>query len=218
MCSSFDMIAWMFQRFYALTFICPSGIYQKGTSALGRQMAGWGFTSARTRIRWSFTCLVCVSVTTARSCPPRTRHHCNRRPHCSHYRSDCLDGFTKLLCYSFGSQHSGACARQDSCVLVWLDSETCSRARHGESTLGGRCSRHNETSSVVQQSSLTVSLYWQALVRTRHHWKRPRRVVGKTGSDIHVAITWISVRLHGQFVPRSEVSVSMSSFCCSSLK
>ena len=60
----------------------------------------------------------CMSVTTTRACPPRTRHHCNRRPHCSHRRSDREDGFTKLMCYSFGSQHSGTCTRQHSCVFV----------------------------------------------------------------------------------------------------
>ena len=75
-------------------------------------------TSARTRIRWSFTCLVCVSVTTTRACPPRTRHHCNRLPHCCHRRSDRENGFAKLMCYSFGNQHSGTCTRQHSCVFV----------------------------------------------------------------------------------------------------
>ena len=38
------------------------------------------FTSTRTRTRWSFTCLFCMSVTATRPCPPRTRHHSNRRP------------------------------------------------------------------------------------------------------------------------------------------
>ena len=33
----------------------------------------------RTRIRWPFAFLVCVSVTTTRPCPPRTRHHCGHR-------------------------------------------------------------------------------------------------------------------------------------------
>ena len=42
--------------------------------------------------------------------------------------------------------------------------------------------------------------------RTRHHcghrqhWKLRRRVVGKSGSDIHTAITWMSVRLKGQLL------------------
>ena len=39
-------------------------------------------------------------------------------PHPSHCRSDCEDGFTKSMCCSFGSQHSGTCTRQHSCVLV----------------------------------------------------------------------------------------------------
>ena len=73
---------------------------------LCRLTVSCGFTSARARIRRSFTCLVCVSVTATRPCPSRTRHHCNRRPHCSHRRSDGEDGFTKLMSYSFGSQHS----------------------------------------------------------------------------------------------------------------
>ena len=85
---------------------------------LCRLTASGGFISARKRIRWSFTCLVRVSVIATRPCPPRTRHHCNRRPHCSHRRSDREDGFTKLMCYSFGSQHSGTCTRQYSCVFV----------------------------------------------------------------------------------------------------
>ena len=32
--------------------------------------------------------------------------------------SDREDGFTELICYSFGSQHSGTCTRQHSCVFV----------------------------------------------------------------------------------------------------
>ena len=52
-------------------------------SPLCRLTVSCGFTSARARIRRSFTCLVCVSVTATRPCPSRTRHHCNRLPHCS---------------------------------------------------------------------------------------------------------------------------------------
>ena len=85
---------------------------------LCRLTVSCGFTSARTRIRRSFTCLICTSVTTTRPSPRRTRHHCNRRPHPSHRRSDCEDGLTKSMCYSFGSQHSGTCTRQHSCVLL----------------------------------------------------------------------------------------------------
>ena len=85
---------------------------------LCRLTVSCGKTSARARIRWSFTCLVCVSVTATRACPPRTQHHCNRLPHCSHPWSDHEDGFTKLMCYSFGCQHSGTCTRQHSCIFV----------------------------------------------------------------------------------------------------
>ena len=183
-------------------------------------MAGCGFTSARTRIRWSFTCLVCVSVTTTRACPSRTRHHCNRRPHCSHRRSDCEDGFTKLLCYSFGSQHSGTCTRQHSCVFVlfgWIPKHV---REHVMAIHAGRKMLQTQRGLICFATNvhLQFSLYWQALVRTRHHWKRPRRVVGKTGSDIHAAIPWMSVRFQGSVVARGEVSVSMSSFSCSSHK
>ena len=82
---------------------------------------------------------------------------------------------------------------------VWLGSGTCSRARRGESTLDERCSRHHDTSSVSKRCPLAVSMFWQAPRRTQHHWnRRRRRVVGKTRSDIHAAITWVSVRFKGQ--------------------
>ena len=55
---------------------------------LCRLTVSCGFTSARARIRLSFTCLVCVSVTATRPCPSRTRHHSNSRPHCRHRRSE----------------------------------------------------------------------------------------------------------------------------------
>ena len=97
-------------------------------------MACCGFTSARTLIRWSITCLAFVSVTTIRPCSPRTQHHCNRRPHCCHRcghrrlpASDREDGFTKLMFYSF------ECNIQAHVRVtfmrpgpVWLDSEICS--------------------------------------------------------------------------------------------
>ena len=44
----------------------------------------------------------------------------------------------------------------------------------------------------------TVSMFWQAHRRTQHHWNRRKRVVGKTSSDSHAAITWVSVRSKGQ--------------------
>ena len=95
---------------------------------------------------------------------------------------------------------------------VWLDSEIRSRARRGESTLGGRCSRHNVASSVSKACSLTVSMFWLVFRRTQHHWNRRRRVVGKTGSDIHAAITWMSVRFHGQLW-RGVRSLCQCLFC-----
>ena len=65
---------------------------------------------------------------------------------------------------------------------------------------------------------LQFSLYWQALVRTRHHWKRLRRVVGKTGSDIQFAITWKSMRFHGQLWRGVRSLCRCHFFCCSSHK
>ena len=87
---------------------------------LSRLTVSCGFYFGKNANPTAFIGLVCVSVTTTRACLPRTRHHCNRRPHCSHRRRDREDGFTKFMCYSFGSQHSGTCTRQHSCVLVLL--------------------------------------------------------------------------------------------------
>ena len=164
---------------------------------LCRLTVNCGFTLARARIRWSFTCLVCVSVTEdTTSLQPST----SLRPSSPPTRllaSDHEDGFRKLMCYSFGSQYSGTRTRQHSCVFVlsgWIPKHAREHPR-GESTLGERCSRHNDTSSVSQGCSHTVSMFWQALRRTQHHWNRRRRVVQKRGSDIHGAITWVSVRL-----------------------
>ena len=147
-----------------------------------------------------------VQVAT-RPCPSRTRHYCNRRPHCGHRRrrSAHLRGTTRtvfhesivLLVWKSTFRHMYASIFMRLCA-VWLGPETCSRARRGETTLGERCSSHNETSSVLQRCSLPVSMFWQAHRRTQHHWNRRRRVVGKTSSDIHAAITRVSVRLKGQ--------------------
>ena len=70
MCSSFDMIAWMFsctRQFFMCPCIklgcCTHGVERVLSSAarapLCPQMAGCGFSSVRTRIRWCFTCLAC---------------------------------------------------------------------------------------------------------------------------------------------------------------
>ena len=83
----------------------------------------------------------------------------------------------------------------------------------GEFTMGGRCSRHDDTSSVSKACSLAFSMLWQAPRRTQNHWNRRHRVVGKTGSDIHVAITWISVRFQGQLW-RGVRYLCRCLFCC----
>ena len=105
--------------------------------------------------------------------------------------------------------------------LVWLDSETCSRcsrARHGDPRGAEDAPDLTRLHLFCNNVHLPFSLYWQALVRTRYNWKRPRRVVGKKGSDIHAPIPWMSVRSQGSVVARGEVSVSMSSSCSSSHK
>ena len=72
---------------------------------------------------------------------------------------------------------------------VWLDFETCSRARHGDPRGVVDAPGTTKPHLCCNKVHLQFPLYWQALVRTRHHWKRPRR-------DIHVANTWMSVRFH----------------------
>ena len=154
----------------------------------------------------------------------RTRHHCGHRHHCVHRRR--RGAYLRLTTrtdsrnyvYSFGNPYSGnmyASTSMRPCT-VWLDSELCSCARCGEFTMvRGRCSRHGDASSVSKACSLAVSMFWQAPRRTQNHWHRRRRVVGKTGSDIHAAITWMSA-FEGSVVVRREVHVSMCSFCFSS--
>ena len=98
---------------------------------------------------------------------------------------------------------------------VWLDSETCSRARRGESTLGERCSRHNDTSSVSEGCSLTVSMVWAsssedaASLEPTSPSCREDRFRHRCCDHMDECAFSLSV------VARSEVSVSMSSFCCS---
>ena len=87
-----------------------------------------GKTSARARIRLSFTCLVCVSVTATRPCPSKTRHHFNRRPRGGRLRVFVrTDGLTPFICSYltnvFGC--SRACTHQRSSVHV----ESTRRAR-----------------------------------------------------------------------------------------
>ena len=95
---------------------------------LCRLTVSCGFTSARARIRLSFTCLVCVSVTATRPCPSRTRHHFNRHPRGGKLRVFMrTDGLTPFICSYltnvFGC--SRACTHQRSSVHV----ESTRRAR-----------------------------------------------------------------------------------------
>ena len=170
---------------------------------LCRLTASGRFTSARTRIRWLFACLVCVSVTTTRPCTLRTRHHCGHRHQCVHRLPaiDHEDGFTELCVLIWKStfrQHVRVNVHASLYCLVGFRTVRF----HAVVNLrwGGRCSRHNHTSSVSKACSLAVSMFWQAPRRTQNHWNRRRRVVGKTGSDIQAAITWMSVRLKGQLL------------------
>ena len=102
-----------------------------------------------------------------------------------------------LLVWKSTFRHMYASTFMRLCT-VWLDSETCSRARHGDPRGVEDARDLTRPHLFCNKVHLQFALYWQALVRTRHQWKRPRRIVGKTGSDIHVAITWMSVRFHGQ--------------------
>ena len=109
---------------------------------LCRLMACCRFTSARTRIRWCFTCLVCVSVTATRPCTPRTRHHCGHRHHCVHRRR--RGAYLRLTTrtdsrnhvYSFGNPYSGTMYASTFMRPCTVDSELCSCARCGEFTMG----------------------------------------------------------------------------------
>ena len=102
---------------------------------------------------------------------------------------------------------------------VWLDSETCSRARRGESTLGERCSRTQRDVicfATVFTYSFNVSgklIGGRSITGTD-----VAELSGRTSSDIHAAITRVSVRFKGQLWRDAKVPVSMSSFCCSSHK
>ena len=170
------------------------------------QMAGCGFSSARMRIRWCFTYLARVSITATRPCPPRTRHPCNRRSRGCKLRIFAkTDGLTLFIC-SYLNILVWMCSCLHAPTLfcpcgIYQSGTSTSVARWhvgGEFSMGERCSRHDDTSSVSKACSLAVSMLWHAPRRTQNHWNRRRRVVGKTGSDIHVATTWISVRFQGQ--------------------
>ena len=121
---------------------------------LCRLTVSCGFTSARTRIRWPFTCLVYVCHDDTRV---PTEDTTSLQPSPSLQPSSegprgRIHEINVLLVWKSTFRHMYASTFVRLCT-VWLDSETCSRARHGESKRGGRCSRLNEASSVLQESS-----------------------------------------------------------------
>ena len=172
-CQGWDLTGMPHQR---------SPVHLKSTRAarapLCRQMAGCGFTSARTRIRWPFTCLVCVSVTTTRPCPPRTRHHCDRRRRRGAYLRVTTRTDSRNKCVT--------------CFKVNIRAHV-------------RVNVHASLYCLVGFRIMFASTPWQIqagwkMLQTQRHpsSNRLRRDVGKTGSNIHVAITWMSVRFKGQ--------------------
>ena len=105
-----------------------------------------------------------------------------------------------LDCKLFGSQHSGTCTRHHSCVFVlfgWVPKHVRGHALANPRWVQDApdTTRHH---LFFRRCSLSVLMFWRALRRTQHHWNRRRRVVGKTSSDIHAAITRVSVRFKGQ--------------------
>ena len=115
---------------------------------LCRLTASGRFTSARTRIRWCFTCLVCVSVTATRPCPPRTRHHCNRRPRGCRLRIFArTDGLTQFICSYLN-------------ILVWMFS------RLHAPTLICPCGIHQSGTSTLSPDGM-LRIY---LGETRIRW------------------------------------------------
>ena len=74
------MLVWRFSRLHAPTLICFMWNLRERHEHLS--VARWRVADLprkRTRIRWPFAFLVCVSVTTTRPSPARTRHHCGHR-------------------------------------------------------------------------------------------------------------------------------------------
>ena len=155
-CSSFDIIFWIFWRVHAPTDFCPCGTYHTSTSASlspdSKLLIYFGTNANPMALHLSGLC-VC--------------HHDTPVPN---ENTTSLQPSTSLRPSSPPTRLP--CTRQHSCpCAVWLDSELCSRARPGGSTLDEICSRHNDTSSVSKGCSLTASMFWQALQRTQHHWE-----------------------------------------------
>ena len=102
--------------------------------------------------------------------------------------------------------------------IVWLGPETCSWAHLGESTLGARCSRHNETSSVFA-TVFTYSLNILASPSEDAASLEPTSPSCREDKFRHPCCDHTGeCAFQGSVVARREVSVSMSSFCCSSHK
>ena len=170
---------------------------------LCRLTACRGFTSARTRIRWSFTCLVCVSLTATRPCPPRTRHHCMRRPRSSRFRVFVrTDGRTPCICsYLNIILEVFSVARHNAHLSVWNLPE-----KHEHLSVSG----HNDTSSVsnflASSSEDAASL-------------EPTSPSCREDKFRHPCCDHMDdCAFQGSVVVRREVSVSMCSFCISSHK
>ena len=118
-CSSFDIIAWIFWRVQAPTDFCPCGIYHTSTSASlsPDSRLHFGKNANPMALHLSGLC-VC--------------HHDTPVPN---ENATLLQPSTSLRPSSPPTRLP--CTRQHSCpCAVRLDSELCSRARRGESTLG----------------------------------------------------------------------------------
>ena len=97
------------------------------------------------------------------------------------------------MCFTFGSQHSGTCTRQRSCVVVlsgWVPNDVREHAVANPSWV-------EDAPDTTTPHLFRKDVQLQAAQKTQHHLDRFLRVFGKTSSDIHVAITWMSVRFKG---------------------
>ena len=130
-------------------------------ATLCRLTVSCGFTSARMRIRRSFTCLVCVSVTATRPCPSRTRHHCNRRRRSGKLRVFVrTDGLTPFICSYLN-------------MCVWMFSRACTHQRssiHVGSTRAARTPLCRQVASCGFTSARTrIRCPFPCLVCFCHH-------------------------------------------------
>ena len=149
-CTSFDIIAWIFWRWHTPTVICPCGIYQK-VSTDGRLRIYFGKDANPMVLHLSGAC---VSVTATRPCPPRTRYHCSQS---SERLRGQIHEIDVLLCLEVNIQaHVRVNIHASLHCLVGFQNMLASAPRR--STRGGRCSRLDEASSVLQQSSPAICI------------------------------------------------------------